>query len=213
MFTTTLIRSISILLVFSFISFAGSVSIDPLPVSGNPYESNYLQYDDGSAQWVTWSGMYRGVWFNTEDFVGFAWDPELVFSEYWMYHHSSNPWGISEFYAEIWIGSSSSGPSHFMNRTEVTALHYSPAYAYYPPRFTVKYSFWAVQNTEMSPGGWPSILGDGSPPAVDHSFYSDDFTLWEPWSDGTSTGDYFVRIECNFTDLARTSWGSIKSLF
>ena len=212
MLASALTRSVSILLLSSFICVAGSVRIDPLPVSGNPSDQNYLQYDDGSAQWLTWAGVYRGVWFNTEDFVGFAWDPELIFSEYWMYHHSSSPWDISEFYAEIWNGSSA-GPDYFIDQTEVTALHYSPAFVYYPQGVFAKYSFWAIENTEMSAGGWPSILGDGSPPAVHHSFYSDDFTLWEPWSDGTSTGDYFIRIECYLTALTRTSWGSIKTLF
>jgi len=79
MLASALTRSISILLVSSFISIAGSVRIDPLPVSGNPSEQNYLQYDDGTAQWLTWAGVYRGVWFNTEDFIGFEWDPELIF--------------------------------------------------------------------------------------------------------------------------------------
>lgn len=206
-------RSIALLLVFFLSGFAGSIKIDPIDVGSNSSGSDYFQYDDGSAQWYTWEGSYRGVWFNSGDFWTIPFPVTITYSEFWMYHHSSYPWDISEFYAEIWNGSSS-GPSSFLNRMELVALHYAPVFAYYPPFFNTEPNFWVLENTEMSAGSWPSILSDGTTPAVHHSFYSDDFSLWEPWSAGVNTGDYFVRIECDdLQDLASTSWGSIKSLF
>jgi len=60
----------------------------------------------------------------------------------------------------------------------------------------------------MSSGGWPSILGDGTPGT--HSYFSDDFMQWEPWGD---TGNYFIRVKLPEWVLDRSTWGSIKAVF
>lgn len=46
---------------------AGSIMLDrPIPI---PSMDEPFQYDDGTANWLTWVGLYRGVWFNTRGFV------------------------------------------------------------------------------------------------------------------------------------------------
>jgi hypothetical protein len=201
------------LAVLAFTAFAGNAWIETIPAGGST-DQDYLQYDDGSPSWLTWAGTYRGVWFNTDDFLpgqdGFA----LDFTEYWMYHHTSYPWDTSDFYAEVWNGDYM-GPLVELDSQVVTGLHYTPVYANYSPQIVAEVDFWGIVNTEMSAGGWPALMGDATPPAVDHSYYSDDFIVWEPWSDGTNTGDLLVRCEGDFIlgALDNVTWGSIKSIF
>ena len=90
----------------------------------------------------------------------------------------------------------------------VTAVHYAPVYAVSPTPFYSEQEFWALANTEMSAGGWPSLLSDGTPGT--HSFFSDDFIIWEPWGD---MGDYFVRVEADLTALDNSTWASLKAAF
>ncbi len=98
-----------------------------------------------------------------------------------------------------------------LDQTMITALHYAPVYATYAtPLATATAEFWVFANTEMSSGGWPSSLGDSSP--ADHSFFSDDFIIWEPWG----WGDFFVAVEADINEssaLDRTTWGSLKATF
>lgn len=204
------------LAIIAFTAFAGS-SI-PVPEGyipgGGSTDAEYLQYDDGSAFWLTWAGMYRGVWFNTDDFVpdkdGFA----LDFSEYWMYHSTNtDPWDVSDFYAEIWNGDYMS-PLVQLDTQMITAIHYAPVFAYYPTPLEAESNFWALENTEMSAGGWPSVLADNTVPAAEHSYFSDDFYVWEPWTSSTGSGDFLIRVEGEFLSaLDNDTWGGIKAIF
>jgi len=199
-------KSICIVLVLIMFSFAESIWIDPVLAPGSSNQ-DYLQYDDGTAYWLTWDGQWRGVWFNTDDFIpgmsGFL----LEYTEYWMYHHSSYPWDISVFYAEVWSGDHT-GPVELLDLNLATAIHYSAAIVYHPLMDT-ETDFWVIENTIMSSGGWPSILADGSPPSVDHSFYSDDFLVWEP-----RIMDYLIRSSGEFqSSLENSTWGGIKAVF
>jgi hypothetical protein len=207
-------RFLCIILSAVQLTLAGSVEIDPLPVEGNPQEcGEYLQYDDGSAYWFSWDGLYRGVWFNMDDFLP-AMNMKIEFTEYWMYHDAANPWDISDFYAELWEGDSQ-GPVTLEDQQQLTALHYAPVYSYVYSQEWLS-DFWPIENTQLSSGGWPSVMGDGSPPTFDHSFYSNDFQIWTPWSDGTSKGDFFIRVEGCINpgcDLAVSTWGAIKAVF
>ncbi|MBD3370979.1 hypothetical protein GF402_11555 [Candidatus Fermentibacteria bacterium] len=76
---------------------------------------------------------------------------------------------------------------------------------YVPP------NFWVLMNSEMSSGNWPSILGDNTPNIVDHSFFSDDMIVWEPYL----YGDYYVRayFTPDSTALREITRGEIKALF
>jgi hypothetical protein len=74
-----------------------------------------------------------------------------------------------------------------------------------------------VVDTELSPGGWPAILGDGTPNTQygSHSFYSDDFVVWEPWIiQGPDANDYLIRTFGEpLLGLDGRTWGDIKVLF
>ena len=183
----------------------------PLPVFGTDF---LLQYDDGSAYWLTWDGLYRGVWFDLWDFMPYWDETNIAASEWWFYHHGSYPWDASSFLAEIWTDSSQV-PATQLASTSVTALHYAPCFAYYPwpDWLEIGRLTWAIENTEMSSGGWPSVLGENTPQYADHSFYSDDFVVWEPWvTQGPTANDYFIRLDYEGSLQSRT-WGSIKTLF
>lgn len=176
---------------------AGDALLDrPLPVACT---DDWYQYDDGSAYWVTWSGVYRGVWFNAQDF-GFSY-ATLSQMQYWFYHHSSYPWDTASFYSELYSGASA-GPVTQLNQTSVTAIHYAPCYVDYWPGISAGMDFWGLINTEMSAGGWPSVLGDNTPNGTgyDHSFFSDDFMAWNPWvPEGVG--------------LEQDTWGAVKALY
>jgi hypothetical protein len=189
---------------------AGSIQLDrPLPIKG---EYIIFQYDDGTANWMIWSGLYRGTWFNVQDFWPGSPGAPVDYLEFWFYHHASYPWDISQFYSELYDGDAA-GPTTQLNQTSVTATHYSPVHGDFGSTIAVDQNFWGLVNTEMSAGGWPSILGDNTPNPVSHSFYSDDFIAWEPWVVGWPTAnDYFLRAG-EYIGLNESTWGSIKTLF
>jgi hypothetical protein len=175
----------------------GQLLLDhPVPVSSS---REVFQYDDGTAYWLTWQGLYRGVWFDWWDFEPGGPGASINNLEYWFYHHSGYPWDTASFYSELYTGSAE-GPVTQIDQTSLTALHYQPVYAVYDSPIDVGRMFWALQNSEMSTGGWPSLLGDGSENPVDHSFYSDDFIVWTPWVPESA-------------GLESRTWGSVKTAF
>lgn len=185
-------KILSLLVVLS-----GSVRFDsPLYVGGTDY---LFQYDDGTAYWLTWNGVFRGTWYDLNDF-GFSGSWYNVQSQLWFYHHASYPWDTASFYCELYSGDES-GPVSQLNQTSVTAAHYSPVYASYNPAIFCPDNFWILVNTELSAGGWPALLSDDSPnwTGSAHSFYSDDFIEWIPW----------VPVS---TGISRMTWGAVKSI-
>jgi hypothetical protein len=42
-----------------------------------------------------------------------------------------------------------------------------------------------------------------------HSFFSDDFIVWEPWGE---MGEYYIKATGTFS-LNSTTWGAVKALF
>lgn len=191
--------------------------LDP-PVSGAPTD-DLLQYDDGIAAWLTWGGLYRGVLFDLADFYdpvppGFA----IESVEFWFYHHPSYPWDTGEFYAELWEGDES-GPEVLLEQSLLQATHLSGVDWILSPPDTVGQLFWIVLDFSLSSGGWPALLGDGTPSATgaSHSFYSDDRILWEPWIIGGDTAcDYFIRVGGEPLDsslLESLTWGLVKGSF
>jgi len=204
---STMCKLFLTLLVSITLSFAESIQLCPVHAGSNT-DSEYLQYDDGSANWLTWEGTYRGIWFNTDDFVpgmsGFL----LDFSEYWMYHHSDYPWDTSNFYAEVWNGGDVA-PVELLDRTLVIASHFTGIIVYYP-QLIAETDFWVLENTVLSTGGWPAIVGDSGPSGSGHSFFSNDFVIWEPWSNS----DMFIRCGGEFpSSLENSTWGGIKAVF
>jgi hypothetical protein len=178
------------------------------PVPGEGLDA-ILQYDDGTAQWLTWGGTYRGVWFHVEDFLPY--DTEVDTLEYWFYHHSSYPWDVTSFYAELWSGDES-GPVTQLFQESVSAAHNTVIYVEVDPPINPGPDFWVIANTEMSSGGWPALLGDNTPnwTGYDHSFFSDDFFAWEPW---LNSNDLFIRCGVNELGLVPVTWTELKALF
>lgn len=188
--------------------FAGNVAVDL-----DPAESDYewLMYHDGTPEWCTWDGVYRGVWFNMDDFVPGTYLNTLEETEFWFYHDTSYPWDTSNVYVEVWNGEAS-GPWIQLTQTMVTAVSYAPVYDFYYPNIQVDQEFWVLVNTEMSAGGWPSLLGDGGPVSTAHSFHSDDFINWQPWSpDGLC--NYLISANWFGWGLDGITWGSVKTVF
>lgn len=202
-------KAIAILAVLSLAAFAGQIAVD-LPVQGT--DGDWLRYDNGTANWYTWGGMYRATWFNTEDFIPGFGGAEVLQSEIWFYHGTSKIWDTSDVYIELWNGDSM-GPVAQLDQTMLTAVHYAPVYATYSPGVEVEANFWLVVNTEMSAEAYPSSLGDGAGSAVSHSYYSDDLIIWEPWIPPTGISNYFMAVEVDPLALDGTTWGSLKATF
>jgi hypothetical protein len=200
-------RFLSPLLLLSLPLLAGSVRVD-LP-GGSGGTDDQLTYFNGTPHWLTWAGMYRGTWFNTEDFLPGSTGGVIEEMEYWFYEHASYPWDTDNFYSELWDGDNM-GPLVQLEQGIVTAYHYAPCYHTFDPGVEVEVNFWVLINTEMSSGGWPSVLGDYSMPGdAGHSFFSDDFIVWEPWGE---MGEYYI-VATTGTALEATTWGSMKALF
>lgn len=186
---------------------AGNIVVD-LP-GGSGGTNDELTYVSGSPHWVTCSGMYRGTWFNTQDFMPGSTGYLMNHVEYWFYENSSFPWDVDTFYSEVWNGYQT-GPQVLLAQDVVTALHYAPCHHVIIPDLLTEQHFWCLANTEMSDGGWPSILSDNSVPGdAGHSFYSNEFIIWQPWGD---YGEYFIMAE-RWVSIDATTWGALKTLF
>jgi len=196
------------LLLASLPLLAGNIVVDLSGGSGGTDED--LSYFNGTPHWLTWSGMYRGTWFNTEDFMPGSTGYNVDCAEYWFYESTNtDPWDTDEFYSEVWNGDQT-GPEVLLAQAVVTALHYSPCSHIINPSIETEQHFWFLVNTEMSAGGWPSILGDYSMPGdAGHSFYSDDFIIWESWGE---LGEFAIA-EAFLGSFESTTWGSLKALF
>ena len=203
-------KAIAVLAVLSLAAFAGQVAVNlgQMPEK----DADWLVYDNGTPNWLTWGGTYRGVWFNTEDFIPGTTGGMVEQAEFWFYHHSSYPWDTSDVYIELWNGDAM-GPTAQLDQTMITAIHYAPLYVHFgTPRSTVEQNFWAFANTEMSAGGWPAVLGDGEQGSIFHSFYSDDFIVWEPWDIGGAC-NYFISVYAELGAFDNTTWGALKTTF
>jgi hypothetical protein len=184
--------------------------LDHPVICGSDAES-VLQYDDGTAYWLTWGDLYRGVWFDVTDFepAEEAWS--LCMVELWFYQHPSYPWDTASFYLEVY-GGDEGGPAGLISQTSVTASYTGPTQVVFDPPLEVPVDFWVLVNTDLSAGGWPSLYADGGPnfTGACHSFTSDEYLAWEPWD----MGDFFVRCSgMPFMPLPETTWGALKSLF
>ena len=202
-------RALAPLLLLSLPLLAGNVRVD-LP-GGSGSTDDQLTYYNGTASWLTWAGVYRGTWFNTDDFLPGSTGFLMNHAEYWFYEHNLYPWDTDTFYSEVWNGDQT-GPQVLLAQDVVTALHYAPCYHVIIPDLFTEQHFWCLINTEMSGGGWPSILSDWSMPGdAGHSFYSDDFVMWESWGD---YGEYYIVASWWYvSSLEKTTWGAVKALF
>ena len=189
--------------LLSFAAFAGYAELDLDPITGST-KGTSLNYDDGTPVWSSWDGIYRGVWFNLEDFGSYTTFP-VDETELWFYHSTEHPWDISDVYIELWNGDALH-PVTQLTQNLVTAVSYAPVTAFYSSPVVVENNFWVLANTEFSSGGWPALLSDGT--AGTHSFYSANFITWEPWT----LGDFIVSVE-SYLSLESSTWAGMKVLF
>ena len=210
-------RFLTLVLVAATSALAGQALVDlPGGSGGSGFDWEVLQYDNGTPMWFTWAGTYRGTWFNTQDFMPGSQGFNLRTMEYWFYESTSYPWDTAQFYSEVWSGDDQ-GPVDLLAQKLVTAVHYAPCYHYLVPYVATDQHFWGIVNTELSSGGWPSILADGQYKGLpDHSYFSDDFIIWEPWSlSWPEFGDFFIRASSwpPPSSIEQTTWGAVKALF
>lgn len=167
---------------------------------------NELCYHNGTPQWYVWGGVYRGTWFDLEDFFPGNEDFLVEWAEIWFFESSMNPWDTDQFTVELWNGDQN-GPVEFLASEEGTAQGSGKTVINFVPPVEAGENFWCIVNTELSAGGWPSILTDGVP--TGHSFFSGDFA-WEPFD----LGNYMMSVgNGNSASLSRMSWGAIKAVF
>jgi hypothetical protein len=200
--------SLAALSLVSLPLFAGNVRVNLPGGSGENYEG--LTYFNGTPHWVSWDGVYRGTWFNTEDFVPGSTGFNMNHVEYWFYESASYPWDTNQFYSEVWNGLQT-GPEVLLALEVLTALHYAPCYHVIVPDLITEQYFWCLVNTEISAGGWPSILGDNSMPGdAGHSFFHDGLS-WQTWE----LGEYYILAYWWYigSSFEMTTWGALKTLF
>jgi hypothetical protein len=207
-----MMRVLAVLALVAAAAFAADVARVEGLGSHVPSDADDLTYFDGTPWWYTWGGVYRGTWFDAEEFYGFATTFHIEAAEYWFYHGSTGVWDTSDVYLEVWNGDQM-GPTAQLDQQMVTASHYAPTTATYDPYVECEQNFWLAVNTELSAGGWPSILGDNSPDDVDHCFFSDDGIVWEPWIIQGPTSNSYWMTASGEANLSDTSWGSIKALY
>ncbi|MCK4806404.1 MAG: hypothetical protein KAT09_02095 [Candidatus Aegiribacteria sp.] len=188
---------------------------DPLP--GTSGTDAVLQYDDGTAAWI-WSGLLHiGPWFDVTDFDAAAVGFDCNYTEWWFYHHATYPWDTDLISGELWTGDAVTWPVTNLTADTFTALHYAPAYVLYSPAVSTGTDFWMIANTTIhSTLGRPSALYDGTTnfTGVPHTFYSQDWVLWNTVNSGGIDIDVFFRVEGLIsTALERSSWAAIKGLF
>lgn len=194
------------LLISIIIVAAGSASGISDMVTEGP-DGTWLTYNNGTAIWFTWEGGYRCVWFDAQDFIPGAGEGFVEQTEFWFYHSGNHPWDTSNFYAEIWSGNLG-GPINQLDQTMGTAVHYAPMYIVYADPVPVDQTFWVIDNSGMSAGGWPSILADDQT-EINHSWLYGE-SGWEEFV----WGEYFVAVDWSpGSSLDRITWGMLKSVF
>lgn len=165
-----------------------------------------LVYDDGTPFWFSWAGTYRGVWFSLYDFYPNPINYQIQGAEMWFYHHSEFPWDTSMFFCEAWLGDRCC-PIELVASEACIAQQYSAVSCQFDWQPIYPNEFWIILNMEESIGGWPSTLCDNTGSSDDdiHSYYSNDFIVWEPW----------IIQECHCFPLSMEShsWGNLKTLF
>src|SRR6056297_2101756 len=125
----------ALLMAIVSLAYADNVKLRNPPGSA---PSDYdLTYFDGTSWWLSWSGLYRGTWFNTEDFFGSPINWSNGETEMWFYHHASYPWDTSDVYFEVHNGDQSA-PTDELDQTQTTATHYSPTTVAYDPTITTE---------------------------------------------------------------------------
>lgn len=192
--------------ILAILLSSGSLSNPPgVPLSG-PASRDLLQYDDGTAFWLTWGGLYRGVWFSAGDFCPGASGFSIGSIEFWFYN-TPDP---VPFVARLVEG-------YFDGAVldEETLMSSQGTWTFDPPIQVGP--MWSVTIDAAGSGDQLSLLGDNTPNSEfgSHSFFSDDYAIWEPWIlQGPEANDYFIRVYGDpVLGLEESTWGGLKPLF
>lgn len=167
-------------------------------------DRSVLQYDDGTAAWTSASAV-KGVWFSLSDFSPYATDFYCDQLEFWMFEPMASGWWESE----IWTGGPE-GPDSQLVATTTWGYSMQPAFAVFNPPIQCGVTFWVVMDCWPMGSGRPYALADGTPNLISHSYKSENWEVWEPFTHG----DFFFRAHGTLQlDLEESSWGAIKTLF
>jgi hypothetical protein len=204
-----------VLIVLALVS-ALSFAIDGIRVEGlaGTGTDDLLQYDDGTPKWIYSGTPYFGTWFDITDFMPGATSFTADFTEWWFYHHPNSPWDTDQILVELWEGDVAM-PMTQLQVDDITALHYSATIVNYSTPIELGTDFWMVANTTVySAAGVPAGLYDefGNFTGEVHTFYSQDFILWDPLIPVSDAIDWFARIDGSLP-LDNESWGAIKGLY
>jgi len=150
-----------------------------------------LSYHGSSPEWMFNGGSSRGTWFHLEDFMPGAEEFTIEWAEVWLFSYSA------PVLVEIWNGNSS-GQSELLAQGELTGSE-----VWFSSPVVTGPDFWCVVNYYEP----VSILADGEPDG--HSFYSDDFLVWEPFD----LGEFFISVGNENESLNKGSWAMIKSCY
>ncbi|NLP04547.1 hypothetical protein GX411_01155 [Candidatus Fermentibacteria bacterium] len=169
-----------------------------------------LQYDDGTAQWLSYDRQFSATWFHLEDFQAGATGCQIQATEYWFYHHVGSYhlyWDTSIFAAQVWSGGPS-GPDEMIDCSSATAVNFAPVFVDYIPPLQVPADFWLITRHSLWNGSPTPVMDIEAAPGP-HSFWRNpDMTEWEPL-----IGDLLYRVHGNLLGLEEDTWGAIKVLF
>ncbi len=192
------------------LSAAGGLQAAPVGPLPAPAAYDVLQYDDGTAAWLSYDKAFYGTWFDLEDFCAGSQGCLVTTTEYWFFHHVGSyhlMWDTDLFGVRLMSGGAA-GPAQTVDATTGVAVHYSAVYVEHFPPVQIGGDFWVVtRHSEWN--GSPHPVMDIEALPVPHSFWSPDGQEWE-----ATLGDQLRRVHCTILSaLEERTWGSIKGLF
>lgn len=165
------------------------IALAVLAVCATASTGSELSYHGSTPEWFFSGGFYRGTWFHLGDFTPGATEFSIEWAEAWLYPTDS------PVYLEIWNGGVS---GELLAQEELTG-----SVVWFSEPVITGPDFWCVLSS-IEP---VTVLADGSPDG--HSFFSDDFVVWEQFD----LGEFFISVGNETESLNTTSWGTIKHTF
>jgi hypothetical protein len=192
-----------VLLLLCGVSMTAAEGLSPGPLSTGGSDA-VLQYDDGTAAWLSYDRQFSAVWYDLDDFQAGATGCLVQSTEYWFYHHVGSYhlyWDTSIFSAQVWSGGPD-GPCEMIDCTSATAVNFAPVYVDYLPALQVPVDFWVITRHSLWNGSPTPVMDVGAAPGP-HSFWRNpDMTEWEPL-----IGDLLYRVHGDPVGLEASTWG------
>ncbi len=150
-----------------------------------------LSYHGETPEWMFSAGQCRGTWFDIQDFQPGATEFTVEWVEIWLLSYPSGTC------LELWNGGMS-GPAELVVSAELT-----DGMVWLPDPVVMEGQFWCL----VTSGEPIQILADGE--ADGHSFYSDDWLIWEQFD----LGEFFISVGNESEELSQHSWAALKTAF